>query len=345
MRIVVTGGAGFIGSVLVPTLTRSGHSVTVIDRRPPSPPTRRAAPTPGGVNGHRRLVGDLTEPTAAMRAAFADADGVIHLAACPGVRDAAPDVGRRRWRDNVAATDSVLAMVPAWTRLVAFSSSSVYGGAGRRADGSIRPSRESDPLAPRGGYAASKVAAEDLCRSRLEAGGRVLIVRPFTVIGEGQRPDMAVATWAAAARAGRPVTIFGAPDRSRDLTDVRAVARGTLALLDSGATGHVNLGTGRPRTLAELAASVCRAAGVEVPRVVADAADREVRHTLADVTRLRALTGAVPHTDLDDAVRRALAWPAAGAAGDRARSAHSVAETPAGQTRTDDEDLRARVGG
>ena len=142
------------------------------------------------------LTGDLLDRDELVDAAFETADAVLHLAGCPGVRDDTPDVGRRRARDNVAVTGRVLAAVPAHVPVVVASSSSVYGGSAGA------PSEERDAVSPRGGYARSKVAVEQLCARRAAAGGQVTVVRPFTVVGEGQRPDMAVSRWIAAAEAG-----------------------------------------------------------------------------------------------------------------------------------------------
>ena len=302
MSIVVTGGSGFLGRTLVPTLLRHGRPVVVIDRQ--------AWPEPGTLApGVTMMAGELTELTGPMRDALHEAEAVVHLAGCPGVRDAGPDVSLRRRRDNVDAVRSVLGATPRSTPTLVMSSSSVYGGVHPApADGQAgpRPSHEDDTLRPRGGYAASKVATEQACRERAAAGGHVLVVRPFTVLGEGQRPDMAVSRWAQQARATGHVTVLGSPDRTRDLTDVRDVARAVTALLDGGRTGRVNLGTGHGHTLAELATAVCAAVGVPARLSVAPAARAEVAHTAADTARLRAWTGFVPETDLTDVVDRAV---------------------------------------
>jgi nucleoside-diphosphate-sugar epimerase len=237
------------------------------------------------------LRADLLDGDPLVTAALRAADAVFHLAGRPGVRDTGAEAARRR--DNVAATAAVLAAVPRDTPLVVTSSSSVYGGAAGR------PSREGDPLRPLGGYARSKAAMEALCRSR-----PVAVLRPFTVAGEGQRPDMALARWIAAVRAGRPVEVYGSPARTRDVTDVRDLVRAARAAAERGVAGPVNVGTGRPRTLAELAAAVGRAVGAPVELVVRPAAAVEPAGTWADTTRCAAALGFVPHTDLDALVRR-----------------------------------------
>lgn len=287
MVAVVTGGAGFIGRVLVADLAGRGPVIS-IDRAPVAPS-----------DGVTVITADLLDGSPQVRSALADAEVVYHLAGCPDVRDPRPDADERRRRDNVRATAAVLNVVPPEVPLVVTSSSSVYGGtpAGRGC-------RETDRLDPRGGYAASKLAAERLCGQRLQAGGLVCVTRPFTVAGEGQRPGMAVSRWIAAVRAGRPLPLYGGPGRSRDITDVRDAARALADLGTAGARGLVNIGTGVGHTIEVIATAVCRTLGV-APRFVVEAGHpAEVEHTLADTTRLRELIGWVPHTNLDELVAR-----------------------------------------
>ena len=289
MVAVVTGAAGFIGQALVRVLAERAE-VLGVDRLP-------QPPTPGLT----RITADLLDADPAVLRALAGAEVVYHLAGCPDVRDRRPDVAQRRYRDNVLAAAAVLTAVPPDTRLVVTSSSSVYGGTRGR-----RPSRESDRLRPRGSYARSKVLTEQLCDARAQAGGRVTVVRPFTVAGEGQRPGMALARWIAAARAGEPLTVFGSPARSRDITDVRQVAAALVDLGTCGTGGPVNLGTGIGHTLTELVDAVSRVLGVPVRTSVTRAEHIEVSHTLADTRALRRAIGWVPSTDLDDLLARQL---------------------------------------
>jgi nucleoside-diphosphate-sugar epimerase len=294
--IVVTGASGFIGTALVARLAATGRTVVGIDRRPPAVLDR----------GTPHVVADLADDDRAdVRLLLRDAEVVVHLAARPGVRDRSPGVERARYRDNVVATRRVLHA--AGGAVIAASSSSVYGGA----DGG-RPCHEDDPRRPIGGYARSKARAEDLCAHHRAGGGAVCVVRPFTVVGPGQRADMAIDRWLRAALDARPIDVFGALQRSRDVTDVRDVTRALAQLVERACAGDVlpgvlNLGTGRGRTLAELLAAVQRAVPRPVAVRVVDNGEREPDHTLADTTRCAATLGWVPRTDLDGVVDRQLA--------------------------------------
>ena len=296
--VVVTGAAGFIGGHVVDALLARGLAVTAVDRHPR--PAHLAQPR------LRWLRTELTSGDEVLEQTLRAADAVLHLAGCPGVRDRAADVDLRRRRDNVEATAAVLRATPGATPVVVTSSSSVYGGSRWR-----RACAEDDDLHPRGGYAASKAEVEALCARRADAGGQVLVARPFTVAGERQRPDMALSLWIDAARAGLPLHLLGSPDRTRDVTDVLDAARALVRLAEVGGVGTVNVGTGEAHTLAELADAVCAAVDRDVPRVVEPAATEEVRHTLASTARLEALVGFVPVTDLARLVARQAAAQAA----------------------------------
>lgn len=293
MTIVVTGAAGFLGSHLVEKLSARGERVVGIDRRPGVPTCAREP-----------IRADLSvrSEVADAWSLFAGADAVFHLAGCPGVRWSDPDTELRRYRDNVRAGSFVLGAVPPAVPVVVVSSSSVYGGALH--DGLLRASRESDPLRPRGGYARSKALLEAHCRARAERGGLVAIVRPFTVAGERQREDMAIACWLREVRAGRPIRILGSPERTRDVADVRDVVEGLVRVAERGVTGAVNLGTGTGHRLADMAAAVCQALAQPAEVVVAPAGGADVPATLADTSRCQRLLGLRPQADLLALVRR-----------------------------------------
>ncbi len=287
MTVVVTGAAGFLGTHLVAALVERGHAVIGVDRRPVP-----AAP------GCSHIQADLADPSQGVDDVLRGADAVFHLAAFPGVRSTAPDADERRRRDNVETARRVLDAVPLEVAVIVTSSSSIYGGSAGA------PSAETDRPRPLGRYAESKVDVERLVAKRVSRGGLVAVARPFTVAGEGQRPDMALARWIADARAGRPLQILGGLDRSRDITDVHHVAEGLLRMAERGIRATVNLGTGRTFTLGEMVAAVAAAVDADVRTTISPAAAEEPPATLADTTRCAALLGFVPSTDLPNLVAR-----------------------------------------
>src|SRR5262245_37475177 len=201
MRILVTGGLGFIGSRLCRALLEEGFGVRCVDHR-------------SGPPAHPRHVRGM--------------DAVVHLAALPGVatRPTPPALHAT----NVELTDRLAAAAAGQgARFVFVSSSSVYGEA------RTVPTPEHSPLSPLNPYAASKAAAE---RAVLARGGDPVIVRPFTVYGPGQRPDMAFARWIAAIRAGMPIPWHAAPGTERDFTYVDDAVAGLIAALRHGRSGE-----------------------------------------------------------------------------------------------------------
>lgn len=292
MQAVVTGSAGFIGRHLVDELIARGYRVLGMDRQPRHDEPRYE---------HQTL--DLADgvTSGAVAEVLQRSDVVFHLAARPGVRGRGPVIEEMRRRDNVVATRNLLSIVPGDIPLVVTSSSSVYGSSV-----SGVPAREDDVLRPRGGYARSKVAMEQVCEHRRARGGLVAVVRPFTVAGEGQRPDMAFSLWIEALKRGLPIQILGSERRSRDITDVRDAVEGLIRAGERGINRTVNLGTGVGHSLIEMATALLDVSGLDGDIVVRPASSDEADATLADTRVCRDLLGFVPTTDLRGLLARQL---------------------------------------
>jgi UDP-glucuronate 4-epimerase len=220
-RVLVTGGLGFIGSRLCSALLAEGARVRCVDNLSGSyaPETGPAAASMLAVRGAEVLVEDAD--TAHLRGV----DSVLHLAALPGVRSRRPLAALRA--ANVELPARLMRAARArGVRFVFASSSSVYG------DALELPTPERATLAPLNPYARSKVAAE------LALRGEAVVVRPFTVYGPGQRPEMAFARWIAAIAAGEPVPWHAAPGAARDFTYVDDAVAGLMAALRHGRAGE-----------------------------------------------------------------------------------------------------------
>ena len=289
----MTGSAGFIGTNLVLRLSARGDEVVGIDRR------RRRSP----VGLHVRM--DLAERHNLTELArwTGWADVVFHLAARPGIRTNSPRIDLLRHRDIIVTTEHLMAVTPEETHVILASSSSVYGEAAKR-NGSVRPSVESDTMRPLSHYGGYKAAMERLSRQYRRPADGLAIARPFTVIGEHQRSDMALSCWIDAVRLGNPITVFGSLDRSRDVTDVYKVVDGLVAIANLRFCGTVNLGAGQPRSLGELVETVFSVMGKRTPVRVVRADPQEVKATCADPTRARVQLGIDLSTDLEQVTLR-----------------------------------------
>jgi nucleoside-diphosphate-sugar epimerase len=292
-RVVVTGGLGFVGSRLCEVLLEGGHAVRCVDNLSAlyASGTGGAAAAALAARGAEVVVEDVAPVH------LRGADAVIHLAALPGVRTRRP--ASELHEVNVALPARLArAASRARMRFVLVSSSSVYG------DAEVLPTPEDAPCMPLNPYAESKLAAE---RAVLGCGGDALIVRPFTVYGPGQRPEMAFARWIEAAAEGRPLPWHAAPGTARDFTFVDDAAAGLVAALNRGRSGEAyNVSGGRSVELREALAVIGAALGAPAVEELAPAAG-EARVTSGCGRKAATELGYAPRVDLRSGLERQLA--------------------------------------
>ncbi len=310
MKILVTGGAGFIGSTLVDALVSQNHAVTVLDDFDDyyAPQLKRENLAPALATGRVTLIeGDICDGTKVAAAFDADPEVVVHLAARAGVRPSIADPELYA-RVNVTGTAAVLeAARRHGCRLFVFgSSSSVYGAR------SNPPFSEGDridrPVSP---YAATKIAGEMLCAAyRSLYPMSCVALRFFTVYGPRQRPDLAIAKFTRLMIAGEPIPFFGDGRSARDYTFVDDIVRGILA-----AIGHpwsdfeiVNLGGAQSVSLQSLVSSLEKALGVQAKLDRKPDQPGDVPLTSADLTKAKRLLGWQPMTSLDQGLARYAEW-------------------------------------
>jgi len=304
--VLVTGGAGFIGSHLVEALVQRGDRVRILDSfdpyYDPAVKYRNLAAVRDDVE---LLEGDLRDLDLVARA-VAGMDCVVHLAARAGVR-ASLERPVSYMQVNVAGTQGLLeAMRHAGvTHLVAASSSSVYGS---RSQG---PFSETDALGvPASPYAASKHAMEIVCRAWQQLFDlQLTLLRFFTVYGPRQRPDMAIHGFARKIRAGEPITMYGDGSTLRDYTFIGDIVRGLLASVDRPLPCAVlNLGNTNPVRLDALIRSLGQALEREVKVVRTGHQPGDVPLTWADVSLANKLLGYQPTTSLDQGLGQFVRW-------------------------------------
>ncbi|MBU3665299.1 MAG: SDR family NAD(P)-dependent oxidoreductase [Chthoniobacterales bacterium] len=282
-KVLITGGAGFIGSHLARSLLAAGAKVGILDNFDDfySPQTKRQNIKDLAAEV---FVADIRDAAELQKVADRGWDSIVHLAALAGVR---PSIANpRAYIDtNVTGTLNVLeaARGAGIGQVVFGSSSSVYGASGKG------PFKESSPLpATLSPYAATKVAAEQLCSvySHLHAI-RCVVLRFFTVYGPGQRPDLAISKFTRAMLEGREIPFHGDGSSQRDYTHVSDIVAGISAALDYRKTPYevFNLGSGRRITLAKLVGTLERITGKAaiLERLSAQAAD--MVETWADITK------------------------------------------------------------
>jgi UDP-glucose 4-epimerase len=279
MKILVTGGAGFIGRHLVEQLARSNASqIVVLDNLHRA---RIPAPFSAGIEFRE---GDIRDRTA-VENAMEGCEIVFHLAAQSNVMGAIADADYA-FSSNVTGTHHVLqaALKTRVKRLVFTSSREVYG------DPKRVPVRESSPLRPKNAYGVSKAAGEAYCGLAAREGLDTVILRLANVYGPGDS-DRVIPLFADAAAAGEPLTVFG------EVKILDFVWIGTVvdALMRAGSgrsiRGPVNVGSGKGVTIAELARRVVELSNSSSSVRIVPEREQEVGRFVADITRAKRLLG------------------------------------------------------
>jgi len=301
-HVLVTGGAGFIGSHLVDLLLERGDTVTVLDKLTYAGAKENLSAHEGS-SQLRFVQGDVADPSA-VEPLVAAADRVVHAAAESFV-DRSIESSRVFVETNVLGTQVVLEACRRAERPLLFvSTDEVYGS---RMEGRFA---EEDPLLPNSPYAASKAGADVLCRSyHVTYGLPVTVVRGTNAYGPRQHVEKAIPVYTLAALEGRPIPVYGDGSNRREWLFVRDFARGLVAVLDGGGPGEIyNLGGGFELPNMELARRVCSLAGAPVSLIelVPDRPGHDFRYSL-DWSKLAAL-GWSPETSFDDGLTETVDW-------------------------------------
>ena len=301
MKVLVTGGAGFIGSNVIRALLARGDEVRVLDNFSTGSRANLA-----GLEDRVELVeGDLRSYER-VHTAVRGMEVVLHQGALPSVPRSVQDP-LTTTAVNVEGTLNVLlaARDEGIRRIVNASSSSVYGNTGSLPrDESQLP----DPISP---YAVAKLAAERFCTSFSRVYGlEIVSLRYFNVFGPRQDPTSQYAAvvprFISAIAAGEPVTVYGDGEQSRDFTFVdNIVAANLLAAEAEGVAGEiVNVATGGSTTVNELADTIGQLLERPVKKAYEPEREADVRASWADLGEARRLLGYEPQIALEEGLRR-----------------------------------------
>jgi len=311
-NILVTGGAGFIGSHLIDKLISEGDwQITVVDDLNDfyDPEIKRANIATHLTSQSYRLVEADIRDAAMMAAVFAETkfDVIVHLAARAGVRPslAEPELYAET---NVTGTINLLELARAHGvgHFVFGSSSSVYG------INTKVPFAEDDrihqPISP---YAATKAAGELLCHTYSHLYGiRCVCLRFFTVYGARQRPDLAIHKFSKLITEGKPIHVFGDGSARRDYTYIDDIIQGVRAAIDYDRSQFeiFNLGESQTTELAELISLLEQSLDLNAIIDRQPMQPGDVPTTFADISKSRKLLGYDPTTKIADGIPKFVEW-------------------------------------
>jgi len=304
MRILVTGGAGFIGTHLCRRLIKDGHDLAIVDnlfeRKWEKRENLRTLFEIADFRFYQKDIRDYGGLLSVIHRFSPEC--VIHLAALAGVRRSfsAPE----QYTDvNVTGTAHILELAragPDIKRFVFASSSSVYGTSVR-----LPMSESTHVVGALSTYAATKKAGEDLCYVYSQFFTTVCL-RFFTVYGPGQRYGMAIDRFFRRAINGREIEIYGDPRSTRDYTYIDDIVEGITASITAEMPSRfnaINLGSGREVSLAELVEMIGDICGRKLDVRCIEAQPGDAGRTLADLAKARKILGYEPKTEITEGLK------------------------------------------
>ncbi|MGH2661274.1 MAG: NAD-dependent epimerase/dehydratase family protein [Actinomycetota bacterium] len=335
-RVLVTGGAGFVGSHLVDALVERGHQVVVLDNLHPGAHRE----TPGYLNpAAEYLWGDLRDPEETA-AAVRGATAVSHQGGMVGLGSNFGDVAAYVAHNDLGTAGLLLALHRARFQgpLVLAGSMVVYGEGGYRCPrhGAVRPGprdparlaggdfeprcpscrrrlvpepvTEEAPTDPRSVYAATKLHQEHLCTVfAREHGVPLTVLRYHNVYGPRMPRDTqysgVAAIFRSALEAGHPPPVFEDGRQTRDFVHVRDVALANVLALEAAARGTFNVATGDPRTVGDMAGGLAAAFGGPAPEITGRFRLGDVRHVFASTERAHRMLGFRARVPFEEGVR------------------------------------------
>ena len=309
-RTLVTGASGFIASHLCESLLARGHRVVGLDGMTDSYDLDQKRANLHSLRQHEGfefVQAHLMDADLDLDQVFAGVQYVFHLAARAGVREGwTPTNFQRYMQDNSRSTQRLAdAALRAGVKLFSFAStSSIYGF------NPEMPTPEDHPLEPRSFYAMTKLLDEHLLSSYHRLFGLpVVVLRYYTLFGPRQRPDMLVHIGLKAIATGKPITIYGDGEQSRELTYVADAVDAQVRVLDALPIGETfNIGSGPTASVNELIDTMERVVGRPVKRIYGEAHPADQLHSQADTSRARRVLGFDPSTTIHEGIAAEYAW-------------------------------------
>ena len=311
MKILITGGAGFIGSSLADSLLNEGNDIVVVDNFNDyyAYEIKEANVKHNLDNPHYHLYKiDLTDKNA-LKNVFAENnfDTVVHLAGRAGVR---PSIERPEdyAESNILATIHILELMKDFNvkKLVFASSSSVYGNC--KAQIFSEDLKVTEPISQ---YAATKSACEQFCYTYHKLYNMdIVCLRFFTVYGPRQRPDLAIHKFTDLISKHQPIPVFGDGTTKRDYTYIDDIISGVKAAIAYNKTPYeiINLGGGEPVSLSQMIKTIETTLGEKAIIDRKPMQKGDVDKTVSDISKAQRLLGYNPQTRFSDGIAKFIKW-------------------------------------
>ena len=311
MNILITGGAGFIGSTLADKLLKEGNKVFVIDNFNDyySIELKEANVSVNKDNKNYKLYrGDICDRELVDEIFAKNAiEKVVHIAARAGVRPSLEDP-LEYVRSNIEGTINILENMKKYNvkKIVFASSSSVYGNC--KAEKFSEDLKVTEPISP---YAATKSACEQFLYTYSKLYGiNAVCLRFFTVYGPRQRPDLAIRKFIELIEKGEPIPVYGDGSTMRDYTYIDDIISGICSAIKYNKTPYeiINIGGGSPITLSEMISTIENVLGKKAVINRLPMQPGDVNKTVSDITKARKLLGYEPLTTFENGIKKFVEW-------------------------------------
>lgn len=311
MHILITGGAGFIGSTLADKLLKEGHTIIVVDNFNDYYDVKLKKQNVANQKRNKNYTlykGDICDRKLIDKIFKKEQiDVVVHIAARAGVRPSLEDP-LEYVRSNIEGTVNILENMKKHgvKKLVFASSSSVYGNC--TAEKFSEDLKVTEPISP---YAATKSSCEQFIYTYSKLYGiNAVCLRFFTVYGPKQRPDLAIRKFIELIEQEKPIPVYGDGTTMRDYTFIDDIISGICAAIDYDKTPYeiINLGGGSPVTLNQMIETIEKVLGKKAIIDRQPTQPGDVNKTVSDITKANALLGYSPKTSFNDGIRKFVEW-------------------------------------